>query len=40
MPEILKRKENNVAAEAYFRTAMSKEPYNYNIYVMLQLLLV
>lgn len=31
MPEILKRKENNVAAEAYFRTAMSKEPYNYNI---------
>lgn len=31
MPEILRRKENNTASEAYFRTAMLKEPYNYNI---------
>lgn len=31
MPEIIRRKEDNAASEAYFRTAMSKEPYNYNI---------
>ncbi|MCY6484553.1 hypothetical protein OW763_09390 [Clostridium aestuarii] len=31
MPEILKRKDQTHAAEAYFRTGMLKEPYNYNI---------
>ncbi|MCY6355078.1 tetratricopeptide repeat protein [Clostridium sp. ZS2-4] len=31
MPEILRKKESNTASAAYFRTAISKEPYNYNI---------
>jgi len=31
MPEILKAGAQKLAAEPYFRTALSKEPYNYNI---------
>lgn len=31
MPEILKHQPQKLAAEPYFRTALSKEPYNYNI---------
>lgn len=31
MPEILKEKSEKLAAEPYFRTALTKEPYNYNI---------
>jgi predicted Zn-dependent protease len=31
MPEIIKYQSQKSAAEPYFRTALSKEPYNYNI---------
>jgi predicted Zn-dependent protease len=31
MPEILKQESAKLAAEPYFRTALIKEPYNYNI---------
>lgn len=31
MPEILKQKGKGIEGEPYFRTAMLKEPYNYNI---------
>lgn len=31
MPEILKQGAEKLKGEAYFRTALSKEPYNYNI---------
>lgn len=31
MPEILKNQSQKLEAEPYFRTALSKEPYNYNI---------
>ncbi|MBZ9688875.1 hypothetical protein G9F72_021385 [Clostridium estertheticum] len=31
MPEILKEESAKLAAEPYFRTALTKEPYNYNI---------
>jgi len=31
MPEILKQEAEKLKGEAYFRTALSKEPYNYNI---------
>lgn len=31
MPKILKEEEEKLTAEPYFRTALSKEPYNYNI---------
>ncbi|MGH4123123.1 MAG: tetratricopeptide repeat protein [Clostridium sp.] len=31
MPQILKEESTKLAAEPYFRTALTKEPYNYNI---------
>ncbi|WP_435788477.1 tetratricopeptide repeat protein [Clostridium sp.] len=31
MPEILKHGTSKIAAEPYYRTALNKEPYNYNI---------
>ncbi len=35
MPEILKGQSTKLAAEPYFRTALVKEPYNYNIMINL-----
>lgn len=35
MPEILKHGSSKLAAEPYYRTALYKEPYNYNIMISL-----